>query len=78
MINCNIGYVARYHLFILAYHLYFSFMLRDPRVWGPDADTFRPERFLGEEAKNLPDISSIPFGFGNRYALSVLVPCLVY
>lgn len=42
-------------------------MLRDRRLWGPDADVFRPERFLGEEARGLPDITTIPFGFGKRH-----------
>jgi cytochrome P450 len=41
-------------------------MLRDPRIWGPDADTFRPERFIGDGSKNLPDVSSVAFGFGKR------------
>ncbi|CAG8585722.1 14517_t:CDS:2, partial [Acaulospora colombiana] len=41
----------------------------DPRIWGDDADVFRPERFLEESAKDLPDISMIPFGFGKRYVI---------
>ncbi|PVG02534.1 cytochrome P450 [Serendipita vermifera] len=43
-----------------------GFMLRDPRIWGDDADVFRPERFLEESTKDLPDISMVPFGFGKR------------
>jgi cytochrome P450 len=41
-------------------------MLRDPRIWGPDADTFRPERFIGEGSKKLLDVASVIFGFGKR------------
>jgi cytochrome P450 len=44
-------------------------MTRDPRIWGDDADTFRPERFLIEynpRADELPDVESFPFGFGRR------------
>ncbi|KAG8833049.1 hypothetical protein FRC17_000115 [Serendipita sp. 399] len=51
-----------------------SFMLRDPRLWGPDADEFKPERFLFSDLNSgdkqpqqqLPDVQSIPFGFGRR------------
>jgi len=45
------------------------FMMRDPRIWGEDAECFKPERFLPEynpNARNLPDMSSLPFGFGLR------------
>lgn len=37
---------------------------RDPKAWGPDADEFRPERFL-EGTSFLPD-SWKPFGNGQR------------
>jgi cytochrome P450 len=50
-------------------------MLRDPRVWGDDANTFKPERFLAEynpKLTELPDIESLPFGFGRRYELSTV------
>lgn len=40
------------------------FILRDPRVWE-DADTFRPERFLGKERPPF-DPLSVVFGFGRR------------
>ncbi|PVF95243.1 cytochrome P450 [Serendipita vermifera] len=46
-----------------------AFMMRDPRVWGTDADTFKPERFLVEynpKVSELPDVESLPFGFGRR------------
>jgi cytochrome P450 len=38
-------------------------MLRDKAVYGADAHTFRPERFLETE---LRDPKSIIFGFGRR------------
>jgi cytochrome P450 len=47
----------------------YRFILRDPRLWGDDANEFRPERFLSEHnprAKDLPDVESIGFGFGRR------------
>ncbi|PVF95236.1 cytochrome P450 [Serendipita vermifera] len=46
-----------------------GFILRDPRIWGDDADVFKPERFLPEcnpKATELPDVESLPFGFGRR------------
>jgi hypothetical protein len=49
-------------------------MLRDPRLWGEDANEFKPERFIAKynpHAEQLPDISSIPFGFGRRYVAIV-------
>lgn len=44
-------------------------MLRDKAVWGENADLFLPERFIPELNPNyesLPDMSSLPFGFGLR------------
>lgn len=44
-------------------------MLRDPKLWGDDANEYNPNRFLLEfnpRAKELPDVLMIPFGFGNR------------
>lgn len=46
-----------------------AFMMRDPRIWGDDANIFKPERFLLEcnpRANELPDVESVPFGFGRR------------
>lgn len=38
---------------------------RDPRFF-PDADTFRPERWLGDDIKKLPKFAYFPFGGGPR------------
>ena len=38
-------------------------MVRDKSVYGPDADEFRPERFL---EKDLRDPARAVFGFGRR------------
>ena len=45
------------------------FVLRDPRLWGKDSQDFNPNRFLASQnpsVDQLPDIWSIPFGFGRR------------
>lgn len=39
---------------------------RDPSVFGPDADLFRPERMYGENFTKLPPNSWKPFGNGAR------------
>ncbi|KAL1888068.1 hypothetical protein Sste5346_009805 [Sporothrix stenoceras] len=39
---------------------------RDPKVWGEDADQFRPERMLDENFSKLPKNAWKPFGTGLR------------
>ncbi|KAJ5153069.1 Bifunctional cytochrome NADPH reductase [Penicillium canariense] len=41
-------------------------MQRDPKVYGPDADEFRPERMLDEHFEKLPKNAWKPFGNGMR------------
>jgi cytochrome P450 len=47
-------------------NLNIGFMLQDARIWGFDVRKFKPERFMHGRAKDLPDPSSISFGFGKR------------
>ncbi|OJH40378.1 bifunctional cytochrome P450/NADPH--P450 reductase [Cystobacter ferrugineus] len=39
---------------------------RDPKVWGPDVEAFRPERFDREAEARLPPNAWKPFGNGQR------------
>ncbi|KAI0365331.1 fatty acid hydroxylase [Pilatotrama ljubarskyi] len=39
---------------------------RDPKVWGEDAEKFRPERMVGGNFDALPPNAWQPFGFGMR------------
>ncbi|KAH9922470.1 cytochrome P450 [Fomitopsis serialis] len=41
-------------------------MMRDPKVWGEDADEFKPERMLEENFAKLPPNAWQPFGYGMR------------
>ncbi|KIM24678.1 hypothetical protein M408DRAFT_26799 [Serendipita vermifera MAFF 305830] len=43
-----------------------GFFMRDPRIWGEDSQEFKPERFLDVDSDKLPDMGSVPFGFGRR------------
>lgn len=40
--------------------------MRDERIWGKDSAEFKPERFLDVDSDKLPDMMSVPFGFGRR------------
>jgi cytochrome P450 len=42
---------------------------RDPRYFGPDPETFRPERWLDGLAKRLPKYAYYPFGGGTRVCI---------
>ncbi|PSR72168.1 hypothetical protein PHLCEN_2v11960 [Hermanssonia centrifuga] len=39
---------------------------RDPKVWGEDADEFRPERMLDGKFEAMPNNAWQPFGYGMR------------
>lgn len=39
---------------------------RDPQVWGSDANTFDPDRFLSENSRGRPPHTYKPFGTGER------------
>ncbi|KAJ7067224.1 fatty acid hydroxylase [Mycena amicta] len=41
-------------------------MHRDPKVWGDDAEEFRPERMMDGKFEALPPNAWQPFGFGMR------------
>lgn len=50
-------------------------MAHDKGVYGPDADLFRPERFLEE---HLRDPKQIVFGFGRRWVGDSQIVFLVW
>lgn len=50
--------------------------MRDPNLWGEygKVDEYDPGRFLPEvnpRSNKLPDVSSMVFGFGRRYAIAL-------
>ncbi|KAI5117203.1 hypothetical protein M0805_005173 [Coniferiporia weirii] len=49
---------------VVAVHVFT--MMRDPRVWGEDAEAFRPERMLDGKFEALPPQAWQPFGYGMR------------
>ncbi|RBQ80378.1 hypothetical protein FVER14953_12598 [Fusarium verticillioides] len=46
--------------------LFLHMIHRDPEVWGPDAEVFRPERMADEHFNKLPKNAWKPFGNGMR------------
>jgi cytochrome P450 len=70
IVNCNIGFGTLNCMSIsCALTKQSRYILRDPKLWGADADKYNPNRFLAEfnpRVKELPDMSSVPFGFGRR------------
>lgn len=46
---------------------------RDPKVWGPDPEEFRPERMAPELWAKLRPNSWKPFGNGSRLSLSWII-----
>lgn len=46
--------------------LFLHMIHRDPEVWGPDAEEFRPERMADEHFNKLPKNAWKPFGNGMR------------
>ncbi|XP_055333697.1 cytochrome P450 2C15-like [Paramacrobiotus metropolitanus] len=43
------------------------FIHHDPKHWGPDANEFKPERFLDSEGRVLNPPSFMPFSIGKRH-----------
>ena len=41
-------------------------MQNDPKVWGEDADQFKPDRMLDGKFEALPKNAWKPFGHGSR------------
>ena len=51
---------------MLSCSIVLRFFMRDQRIWGHDSEEFKPERFLAVDSDKLPDMTSVPFGFGRR------------
>nr|XP_049704936.1 cytochrome P450 4V2-like [Helicoverpa armigera] len=45
---------------------------RDPKLWGPDADEFKPERWLNPDTLPKHPNAYVPFGVGRRYCIGRL------
>ena len=43
---------------------------RDPRYWGPDADTFDPDQFAPDKVLDRPRHAFIPFSIGKRQCMA--------
>jgi len=43
---------------------------RDPRYWGPDADSFDPDQFATEKVLDRPRHAFIPFSIGKRQCMA--------
>ncbi|XP_063896248.1 cytochrome P450 4C1-like [Helicoverpa armigera] len=50
---------------------------RDTKLWGADADLFRPERWLDPETLPTHPNSFVPFGFGKRHCIGKLYTMFV-
>jgi hypothetical protein len=65
----NVGYVRKPLFCLIISHQSPRYILRDPKLWGDDAEQYNPNRFLPEfnpNAGNLLDMTTITYGFGNR------------
>ncbi|CRL06511.1 CLUMA_CG019525, isoform A [Clunio marinus] len=54
------------HIIIPIYEIH-----RDKKIWGGDADEFKPERFEPERMKNIPAHAYMPFALGPRNCIGM-------